>query len=223
MALIKFGPTISEARKSIGGVTFARNRAGAYIRKRTKPVNPSSPSQVKIRDGAKWLQQHWRDTLTWDQRQSFMDLAAASPMKNRLGESQAVTPINMYTRLNNIRKYFGVAALDTAPSTPAVCDLPAMTFSGSVLHGVRVESITPVIPAGAYLYCFTSAKRPQTRNFWKGPYANTRLVDSTTAVPFELVPPSGVAIGDRFFFRIRFQDVDGRLSTNYYGHVDVNA
>lgn len=49
MALVRFGQGVAEMRGSIAGVTFGRNRSGAYARNRTVPVNPNTQAQADSR------------------------------------------------------------------------------------------------------------------------------------------------------------------------------
>ncbi|GAH76569.1 unnamed protein product [marine sediment metagenome] len=64
MALIKYGVGIADASGSAGGVVFARNKSGAYIRNRTKPVNPKSTRQEAARAVVSYLAQRWHEDLT---------------------------------------------------------------------------------------------------------------------------------------------------------------
>lgn len=223
MALIKFGPTISEARRSIGGVTFSRNRAGAYIRKRTKPVNPSTPKQQAVRNAVRNLQSRFRLTVTATQRQGWADLATGAPMKNRLGENSPISAVNMYVRLNQPRLLFAAVPIDIAPAPPAECALPTLTMVGTTAGGIVLSAPSPVIPAGGYLMAWWSNRKLQTRNYFKGPYPNSDLYDSTTMFPKVIVAGASLTIGDRWFFYFRNQDIQGRLSAKYTHIVDITA
>lgn len=49
MALVQFGGGILDARGSIGGQVFSKNRFGNYMRARITPVNPNSARQAVVR------------------------------------------------------------------------------------------------------------------------------------------------------------------------------
>ena len=57
--LIKWGAGIIEGRGSIAGMTASRNKSGAIIRARTKPVNPRSDRQSEARVRIQVLAEYW--------------------------------------------------------------------------------------------------------------------------------------------------------------------
>jgi hypothetical protein len=223
MALIKFGVIVTEARKSIGGVTFSRNRAGAYTRKRTKGVNPNTAKQALVRENMRAMQTYWRNTLTPATRQPWTDLATASPMKNRLGEESPITGVNMFIRLNGARLYGGQTMLATAPAAPATCDMPPLVLTANVTVGISLAALSPIIASGEFLYLYVSGAKSDSRNFFKGPYTHDFCLTHTTTFPEVLIAPSLVAVNQRWFYRYRYQDVAGRLSTFQYGYVTIAA
>ncbi|GAH66828.1 unnamed protein product, partial [marine sediment metagenome] len=99
-ALVKYGGGIIQMSGSIAGNTHARNRYGNYVRARTKPVNPNSARQIKIRAVIAELTERWLNTLTDNQRTAWATYAAAIAMKNKLGETIHLSGFNHYIRSN---------------------------------------------------------------------------------------------------------------------------
>lgn len=75
---------------SVGSLTYSRNRYGAYVRNRTKPVNPNSAAQNAYRSNFRAAVAAWQD-LTYAQRSAWDAWAAATPWLNAAGESISLT------------------------------------------------------------------------------------------------------------------------------------
>jgi len=115
MALVKFGGGITQMSGSIAGNTFARNRYGNYVRSRTKPVNPNSAAQTRIRDIIAYLTHVWADIITTQQRADWGVYASNVNMKNKLGETINLSGFNHYIRSNSCRLYFYRFVVNEAP------------------------------------------------------------------------------------------------------------
>jgi len=223
MAIIKLGPVISDIRNSIGGVTFSRNRSGAYIKKRTKPTNSVVGRRDQVHAVVRYLQEYWRDTLTAATRIPWTDLASTATVLNGLGEAHHITPINMFVRVNASLKLHGLAILTVPPALPILCDTPKLVTFGAVAGGAGFTSATPVLASASNLFVYVAAPQPQTRNYFKGPYASRFLLDPVSAFPYTLIPGADCTIGDRFFLYTRYQDSVGRLSIPIYQHIDITT
>lgn len=117
MALIKLGAAIVDARGSIAGTTFSRNKSGAYIRARVKPVNPKSFRQEFIRTVVSLLAEWWHTNLTAVERGLWETYAAAVAMKNGLGEVIHLSGFNHFIRTNCPQRMLGEAIIEAAPTT----------------------------------------------------------------------------------------------------------
>lgn len=107
---------------SVGADTFGRNRYGAYVRRRTKPVNPSSTRQGVVRGQFGGAVSNWNTALTAPQRQAWRDWAAATPWLNRAGETVHLSGQAAYIRLGAFLQDAGLSlgiAVD-APPTPVI-------------------------------------------------------------------------------------------------------
>jgi hypothetical protein len=83
---------------SIGKTTYARNRAGAYQRRRTKPVNPNSTLQLETRAAFAAAINTWTDDLTPLQRSSWATYAAGVDWLNAAGQAMSLTGQNAFVR-----------------------------------------------------------------------------------------------------------------------------
>lgn len=218
MALLKFGAMIADARGSIGGTVFARNRGGAYARNRTVPINPGTTRQTAVRALLGDLANAWTNTLSQVQRDAWELYAANVPLVNSLGEARNVSGINMYVRTNSVMLDTGGTRLDTAPVdftvgptiTPAfTIDAAADEFDITGLGGY------PETAPGIRL--LVTIGRPQNAgvNFYKAPFRKAYgdlIVAVTNPTPVEDIPlPYPVAAGQALFIRSIALTTDGRL------------
>lgn len=222
MALLILGPMVAEARGSIGGTVFSRNRAGHIARQRVKPVNPASERQETIRASIQNLQNAWRSVVTAAQRLAWEHYADGTPLQNRLGGTNRLTGLNMFMRVNVIRLNIGTTYLTDAPTTPGSAGFPLIVTDGIAATGFRIASVTPVIAAGDYLQILASGSRPQTRNFFNGPYTQTQYLDSATVFPFVVVGPAYTAAGQRYFAKGRYITDDARVSNDFRFVQDIS-
>lgn len=218
MALLKLGGLIADIRGSIGGVTFARNRGGAYARNRTAPINPSSPRQIEVRATFASLTNRWTTILTEAQRAAWELYAENVPLPNTLGELRQVTGLNMYVRSNSLIEDTDGIQIDAAPVIFTVG--PTITPTITVDEAADEFSITDL---GAYdlldgpVNLLWTTGRPQQPgvNFYKGPFqkaAAELAVDTTNDPPygpFALTQP--VAVGQALFIRTAVVTPDGRV------------
>ena len=225
MALTKLaipGPTSG----SIGGVTFSRNRGGAYMRVRATPTNPNTPLQQAVRSIMAGLASVWITGLTALQRQAWDAYAFNVPLPNALGDPVNVGGIGMFMRSNVGRVAAGLGPVFAAPtifnlgemSNPVigVVDAPASTMSLGF-----TETDDWVSETDSSMLVYASRSQNPSVNFFKGPYQFAQRVDGDTPIP----PTSPAVInllqtpvaGNRTFFRIRVSRADGRLSTEFRG------
>jgi len=138
-ALVKYGGGITQMSGSIAGNTFARNRFGNYVRARTKPVNPRSTAQEKIRSVMAYLAERWHADLVASNRTAWANYAAAVAMKNKLGETIHLSGFNHFIRSNSDRLYSGESVLDGGPT---VLSLPETDPTTSATYSVATNLIS---------------------------------------------------------------------------------
>jgi hypothetical protein len=221
MALFKHGPLAAEIRGSIAGATYSRNKAGAYIRNRSKPVNPMSARQVAVRLKLSSLQTIWHNTLSTTERQAWDAFAAACPMLNRLGETQPISGFNHFLRINALRLIPGLAITIPPPIPPAECDIKGFTASATSASGFQITAKDANLVAGDHIIFSWNNPLTQAVNFYKGPYAHLTDWDGSTTLPLTLTATA--AIGNRFHYAWRAFDANNRVSAMMHKYVDCTT
>lgn len=194
MALITFGPLISDARKKIGGVVFSKSRTGAYVRRKVSPVQPRTTAVRAVRANFTANSKGWSGTLTAAARATFTALASSLSKKDRLGQSFLLTGAQLYQSIGRNLHTIGLPELTTAPANQAVSDL-----GGCVLaevwtdsppgpgRGITVGTLNPPA-AGEYVVITGAAPEPAGRTFiGKGKYR-------VLATGSESVSPGAIAL-----------------------------
>lgn len=221
MALVKYGGGIIQMSGSIAGNVYARNRYGAYVRARTKPVNPNTPGQQSIRAAIAWLTDHWSTTVSSDQRIAWQLYADSVNMLNRLGEVMRLSGYNHFIRSNAIRKnqadtiilagptIFELPAHD--PTLAFVCDETSQEISVTFDNTLGWANET-----AAHLYLYCGQPQNAQRNFFAGPWKFLGAVDGDDTTPptspSAIAAPYGLAEGERIWIYARISRADGRLS-----------
>lgn len=230
--LIQFGPGIADARGSIGGNTFSRNRFGAYMRARTTPVNPQSSRQNLIRAAISALAGQWSQVLTQAQRDAWEVYAASITRSNKLGQQIKLTGFNMFVRSNSIRLQ---NLDDVVVAGPTTLTLPGAdpTYAVEVDEANQELSITfdedlswNQIDDG-FMYVYMSHPKNTGVNFVGGPFRLAGALDGNTATPLtspQILPaPFPVAENQVIVCRARIAEADGRLSDTFQSQSAVVA
>ena len=218
MALIRYGAMIADARGSIGGVVFARNRGGAYARNRTTPLNPQTVRQIEVRSVLANLSQEWATVLTQDQRDSWDLYADNVPLVNSLGESRNVSGLNMFIRGNSLLADTGGVQIDDGPTifTVGPTLTPTLTLD-SAADTVTVTDLGDYDLADGPVNMLVQQGTPQNGGvqFFKGPFRKIAEVEAVETTgeppfgPFDLTYP--VVAGQAVWFRTATVTPDGRV------------
>lgn len=117
LAMAKFTPgaIVSEIRGKIAATVFSRNKGGAVIRNRIKPINRRSIGQSTRRQVLGNFASAWRG-LTAAQRDSWNTAAPNFPLQDTLGQTIFLSGEQLYIRLNANLNLIGENAIDTAPA-----------------------------------------------------------------------------------------------------------
>lgn len=208
-------------RGSIGGTVFSRNRYGAVARNRSKPVDPGSSLQSVMRQAVMLVSTAWNATLTAAQRSAWDAYAAAVPWVNGLGETQNLTGFNMFVRSNCSGKQAGLTTFAAGPTELSLPEGdPSLTVIGTAddqkISFAFNNALDWANETGAYMLCYASAPKNETRNFFKGPYRYVGKIvgnDSTAPTsPTLFTAPFSIAAGQKVFAQCRIVRADGRLS-----------
>ncbi len=224
MALIKFGGGITEMRGSIAGNTFSRNRYGAYVRARTKPVNPNTGLQQAVRAALAFLTDRWSQTLTPVQRTAWNLYGANVVMTNKLGESINLSGFNHYIRSNVPYKVTFGASIDAGPG---LFEIPASDPSFAVSASEATQFLTVTHDAGmdwadengAAMLMYQGNPQNGQRNFFGGPwkyFANIPGINGAPAgSPSDHAAVTVFAEDQRQWIYARIIRADGRLSAPF--------
>lgn len=142
-------PLLSDARASVGGATFSKNRGGNYIRSKVAPVQPRSIAQQGARANLALFSGQWK-TLTATQRAGFAGLASGITLKDTLGNSYTPTGSQLFVGLNRNLSDAVEPPITTAPS--AVPNYPEITplvlAATSVTPAMTIATALSAAPTG---------------------------------------------------------------------------
>jgi hypothetical protein len=224
MALITTGGGIAAISGSMSGVTYSRNRGGAYMRLRAIPVNPNTAQQQSVRGHMASLASHWVETLTSAQRSAWDNYALQVPLPNPLGSPRNVGGIGMFIRSNLPRLQASLAKVDDAPT---VFDLGVVTNPGpfTVTAATGVGSLTYddtdewCDEDGSAMLIFGSRGQSPSVNSFEGPYRYQQKIEGDSVTPPTTPEALGwifpLSAGQRAYMRLRVTRADGRLSSSF--------
>jgi hypothetical protein len=144
---------VGDLRGSIGGNTYSRNRYGAYIRQRVKPVNPNTVAQSIARSIFSSISAGWR-LLTQERRDYWNTLTTH--------KGALMTPISgqaLFNMVNRNLKSLGQGLVDFIDNTN-VPDDASGAFTVSVNHTgsvVKIETGVPTVGTDVGLRVYASA------------------------------------------------------------------
>lgn len=211
----------TDARGSIGGITFSRNKGGNYTRKRIKPTNASTTARSRARGDMSAASQAW-DSLTDAQRAAWNSAAMNVTVPNKIGQQIHLSGINWFVKVNALRAQNSMTQISDPPNpfnsaefTPPsalVLDVSAKTLAFNV-----TSTDTWAGEAGGRLSVYLSTGQSPGVN---SPVANYTLVGTVSgnATP---ITTGTVAVddavrvitnGQAYFVRFRVQDAEGRVS-----------
>lgn len=219
---------ITQASGSVGGITFARNRGGLYIRARSIPVDPNTTQQQEIRAAFGSLVNRWINTLTAGQRATWNIYAANVPLTGPLGDPVTVSGQNHYVRSNVPRIQLITTIIDDAPlifDTGTLSPVTITNLSAAVQQfDVNFTDLDGWNLANGHLVLQHSRPVNPTINFFRGPYRHAGSVNGVAVSPVTKPTVFVVAEAQRVFFRVRATYPDGRLTqSQFIGPIDVVA
>lgn len=219
MALVR-SASLTSISGSIGGMTFARNRGGLYVRNRSGTTNPNSPRQQTVRTSLANLATQW-SALTPTRQQGWIQYASVVSVTNRLGEATKLSGQQQFLRTNINRLAAGLLVINDAPTifnlgelSPVACT--AITFPANVCSFTFNNEDPWATETGGALMIFQGRAQSTGVQFYKGPWRYIGRVNGASTPPTSpatigaLLP---IATGQRVWFRAVAATADGRLST----------
>ena len=231
MALIQTGGGITDIRGSIGGNTFSRSAAGLIARTRRKPVNKNTSGQISARARVSQLTNAWNHTLTEQQRADWRAYAAGTPGTNKLGQTITLSGLNMFLKVNAIRRALVLAMVAAAPLELGMASSTPLVFSASAA-GQDISLSEPVSgwdkdTDDDYLKVFAALPQQGGRlGNPKGFQAYLSLEGDSVApvaFPYEPAYPHTFVDGQRLYLRAVHLDVYNRISAPTIASVIAGA
>lgn len=229
MALLKLGGGVVEIRGSMAGNTFARNRFGAYMRARTKPINPRSSRQMAARTNIMYLAEQWRESpLTDVIRTAWQTYANSVVWNNKLGEAVSLTGFNMFMRANCALLTAGESMITAAPTDLGLPQADPTFAIGAVSAAAQTCSCVfdDTMPwcdeDGAFMLIHIGLPQNPSRNFFAGPWRYMTKIDgdsiSPPASPEAAIPVTGYTAVEtqKIWFKCHIIRADGRMTTQIY-------
>ena len=180
MAKVKYGSTVAQLSGSIGGVVYARNRGGAYIRNKTAPVQPNSVLQSESKTLFAAAVNTWTNVLAASEREGWNSYAASVSYTDVFGDTRYYSGQQRYVQcfiaLTNSGGNATLAA--TAPTIMTEAE-NVLSSSMAMEQGAAVADDTAVLPAvtapldvdvGDILLVHFGTTITQATNYFKGPY-----------------------------------------------------
>jgi hypothetical protein len=152
-------PLFSDARASVGGATFSKNRGGNYVRAKVAPVQPRSTAQQEARANLSTLSAMWKG-LTQTQIAGWNSLASSITLKDSLGNSYKPTGAQLYVGNNRNLSDIDETTVDDAPAaSPSFADVTPL--AGSAAAGTPAFTITTNTGAAPDGFVFLVRATPQ--------------------------------------------------------------
>jgi hypothetical protein len=152
MAKVNFGVGVSEIRNKIGGIVFARNRGGAYMRTKVTPLNPQTTAQAGARSLLTSLAQAFR-SLSQEQITAWNNAVTQWQTTDIFGMLVSPTGLALYVRLNANIINAGGTVIDTPPSPVGAASLGSLSLTAAVTGDVFDVAYSPAtVPADHSLY-----------------------------------------------------------------------
>jgi hypothetical protein len=148
MAKLKLGAMLGDARNAMGGMVFSKNQFGSYARQKVSPVQPRGALALAVRAQVQHLATYWANTLDAAKRAAWIALAQTNPVSDVFGDSQVLTGLQYFVRVNrNIMKFY-TAVTPNAPADQNVTPLTSLSLVADI-SDVKLELTFTPTPLGA--------------------------------------------------------------------------
>jgi len=189
MAKILFGAIVADARKKIAGNVFSKSRFGSYIRKKSSPVQPRTDFQRAVRANFSANSKNFSTVLTSAEILAWNTFATTHPVKDRFGNTQNLTGLQWYQKLNRELHTIAQTAITAPPASISTSDLGGVTLTQAAVTPFHISVATTNLPAtGEYIVIIAAPPLPPGRSFI-GKKFRIILVDiGTTVQPIDISP-----------------------------------
>jgi len=135
----------SEARGSVGSLTYNTWRGISIVKARTGPLKQYEAAQVDVRTKAAAATASWQ-SLTDAQRAPWYDYANAHTDIDWTGNPARLTAYNWYIRINVRRQLLGIAIRTSPPDVAPDARMLTLTATGEPTRAHIQWTMTPWAP-----------------------------------------------------------------------------
>ena len=167
MAKVKFGELAADVRGSIDGVTYSKNRFGAYVRSRTAPIQSRTAFQLARRQAFTDLSALYRG-LTASQKVAWGAFGLTITKTDSLGQAYTLTGAQAYVMLNLSKFTIGASRLDTPPILDDPGIIGATTVVVDASAQTAIVTVTGALTQANFVNVWATAPVSAGRNFFKG-------------------------------------------------------
>lgn len=182
---IKYGALVVDGRGKIGGHVASRNRAGAYLRTKVTPINPSTLAQALARNRLAGISTDWRG-LTAAQRVAWNGAVADYSKTDIFGDIRNPSGFNLHQKLNNNLVNCSESQI-TAPPLPEAVDA-FTSLSVVVDNTLQLVTLTyaPAIAADHKALVFGTPAISPGISFVKSEYRQFDVIATADGSPFSI-------------------------------------
>ena len=188
MAKVQYSVAVGDLRNKAGGAVFTKTRFGSMVRRKVSPTQPRSSSQMNVRANFTFLAKKWADSTMDANRAGWINLADTYPVKDVFGNSQKLTGLQMFIKLNRALNTISVAPILVAPATLSVPYPGALTLNhdGPPVTILTVNVGTwPTAAERAVVYATPGISKGRTSAGQRFRYLS--FFESVNAPPFDFI------------------------------------
>lgn len=193
---IKWGALVVDGRNKIGGQVASKNRAGAYMRNKVTPVNPSTSFQINARARFASYAQGWRG-LTQAQRTAWNAVVGDFAKTDIFGDIKNPSGFNLYVALNNNLDNVGGTPITSPPSPVGVNVFSSLSLAAAEGAGTLVATVAPTtLDASEYVIVRATAAQSAGKSFVKSEFRQITVLTSVVAGSIDLATAWETKFGD---------------------------
>lgn len=121
-------PILATLSGRVGGLIWAHNKGGPYVRIGTIPTNPQSDRQSAVRSIFGTLSSQWNNLLDDAERSLWEIYASGHPVKNAFGQDVLINGLSWYVKANATLLDAGLTPVTEPPILSAPDALTTFTI-----------------------------------------------------------------------------------------------
>lgn len=211
MALVVDPHNSGMASGSVGSLTASRNRAGAIMRRRAKPVSPRSPSQTFQRYAFAKMNRNFLN-LTQAQQTEWDLFGDNNAVTNKLGQTIYNTGINWYTALSTRLFRANVSIASTPPLNANPTFLPYVSISQAAPGGNIICEFDTSFSLANRVWVYGTEALPQSRQFKSNSMRLVTIYKNVLSSASLILKSSPVEDGTAYQYETRSVDAHGRAT-----------